>query len=134
MLQCVADKIRGVLKLGQMVARLGGDEFAVIVPGLPSAGYATRTAEAILDAFNDTGANLPAGVTIGTSIGIAVFPNDAPDRETLLTNRLCPPCRDRPLRLPALHRAGFRLEQRFAAPLMLVLESTWFGRRQTSHQ
>lgn len=85
-LQCVADKIRGVLKPGQMVARLGGDEFAVIVPGLPSAGYATRTAEAILDAFNDTGANLPAGVTIGTSIGIAVFPNDAPDRETLLSH------------------------------------------------
>ncbi|TIV71062.1 MAG: EAL domain-containing protein, partial [Mesorhizobium sp.] len=47
---------------------------------------ATRTAEAILDAFNDTGANLPAGVTIGTSIGIAVFPNDAPDRETLLSH------------------------------------------------
>ncbi|WP_258600013.1 putative bifunctional diguanylate cyclase/phosphodiesterase [Mesorhizobium sp. AR10] len=85
-LQCVAEKIRGVLKPGQMVARLGGDEFAVIVPGLPSAGYATRTAEAILDAFNDTGANLPAGVTIGTTIGIAVFPNDAPDRETLLSH------------------------------------------------
>ncbi|BCH12852.1 diguanylate cyclase (plasmid) [Mesorhizobium sp. 131-3-5] len=85
-LQCVAEKIRGVLKPGQMVARLGGDEFAVIVPGLPSAGYATRTAEAILDAFNDTGGNLPAGVTIGTSIGIAVFPNDAPDRETLLSH------------------------------------------------
>ncbi|CAN7742645.1 bifunctional diguanylate cyclase/phosphodiesterase [Mesorhizobium sp. LjNodule214] len=85
-LQCVADKIRGVLKPGQMVARLGGDEFAVIVPGLPSAAYATRTAEAILEAFNDTGANLPAGVTIGTSIGIAVFPNDAPDRETLLSH------------------------------------------------
>ncbi|RUW34370.1 EAL domain-containing protein [Mesorhizobium sp. M1E.F.Ca.ET.041.01.1.1] len=85
-LQCVAEKISGVLKPGQMVARLGGDEFAVIVPGLPSAAYATRTAEAILDAFNDTGANLPAGVTIGTSIGIAVFPNDAPDRETLLSH------------------------------------------------
>ncbi|WP_244421518.1 putative bifunctional diguanylate cyclase/phosphodiesterase [Allomesorhizobium alhagi] len=85
-LQCVAEKIRGVLKPGQMVARLGGDEFAVIVPGLPSAGYATRIAEAILDAFNDTGANLPAGVTVGTSIGIALFPNDALDRETLLSH------------------------------------------------
>lgn len=85
-LQCVAEKISGVLKPGQMVARLGGDEFAVIVPGLPSAAYATRTAEAILDGFNDTGTNLPAGVTIGTSIGIAVFPNDAPDRETLLSH------------------------------------------------
>jgi predicted signal transduction protein with EAL and GGDEF domain len=42
--------------------------------------------EAILNAFNDTGANLPAGVTIGTSIGIAVFPNDAADRETLLSH------------------------------------------------
>ncbi|WP_394892238.1 EAL domain-containing protein [Mesorhizobium sp. AaZ16] len=85
-LQCVAEKIRSILKPEQMVARLGGDEFAVIVPGLPSPAYATRTAEAILNAFNDTGANLPAGVTIGTSIGIAVFPNDAADRETLLSH------------------------------------------------
>ena len=85
-LQCVAEKIKGVLKPEHMVARLGGDEFAVIVPGLPSPAYATRTAEAILDAFDETGANLPAGVTIGTSIGIAVFPNDAPDRATLLSH------------------------------------------------
>lgn len=86
MLQCVAEKIKNVLKPEHMGARLGGDEFAVIVPGLPSPAYATRTAEAILNAFDETGANLPAGVTIGTSIGIAVFPNDAPDRATLLSH------------------------------------------------
>ncbi len=85
-LQCVAEKIKNVLKPEHMVARLGGDEFAVIVPGLPSPAYATRTAEAILNAFDETGANLPAGVTIGTSIGIAVFPKDAPDRATLLSH------------------------------------------------
>ena len=85
-LQCVAEKIRGVLKPDQMVARLGGDEFAVIVPGLPSRAYATRAADAILEALNETGVNLPAGVTVGTSIGIAVFPNDAPDRATLLSH------------------------------------------------
>jgi predicted signal transduction protein with EAL and GGDEF domain len=39
-----------------------------------------------LDAFSDAGANLPAGVTIGTSIGVAIFPNDASDRATLLSH------------------------------------------------
>lgn len=86
-LQLVAEKIKSILKPQYMFARLGGDEFAVIIPGLPSPAYATRTAEAILEAFSDGGGMiLPAGVTLGTSIGIAVFPNDAPDRATLLSH------------------------------------------------
>ncbi|MCT7374639.1 sensor domain-containing protein [Chelativorans salis] len=83
-LQFVAGKIKGVLRPGQMVARLGGDEFALIAPGLPSPEYAALTAEAILDAFDGDGEGLPSGATVATSIGIAVFPNDAADGKTLL--------------------------------------------------
>ena len=85
-LQFVAGKIKSVLNPDCMVARLGGDEFAVIVPGLASAAYATRTAEAILKAVNEEADELSIGVAIGTSIGIAVFPRDASDRATLLSH------------------------------------------------
>jgi diguanylate cyclase (GGDEF)-like protein/PAS domain S-box-containing protein len=84
-LQRVAKTINDILKPEHMIARLGGDEFAVIVPGLPSPAYASRTAEAILDAINDA-SDLPAGVAIETSIGIATFPNDATDRAALLSH------------------------------------------------
>jgi len=85
-LQFVAERIQGVLRHGAMVARLGGDEFAVIVPRLPSAAYAVRTAEAILEALKQDGEQLPAGITVETSIGIAFFPQDAADRESLLSH------------------------------------------------
>ena len=85
-LQSVAERVKGILRPDSMVARLGGDEFAVIVPGLPSPAYAARTAEAILKAFTEHGKNSSAGVTVGTSIGIAVFPRDAADRTTLLSH------------------------------------------------
>jgi diguanylate cyclase len=83
-LEFVARRIKSVLKPSQMAARLGGDEFAVIVPGLTAPAYASRTAEAILKALCNASDSLPPGVTIGTSIGIASFPNDATDVDTLV--------------------------------------------------
>ena len=84
-LQRVAETIKSALGPEHMIARLGGDEFAVIVPGLVSPAYASRSAEVILKAVGDA-TDLPAGVAIETSIGIATFPNDATDRATLLSH------------------------------------------------
>ena len=69
-----------------MLARLGGDEFAVIVPGLNDPAAAGRIAERIIDAFraeNDGAAN--SGL-LSTSIGIAIYPDDALDRESLMSH------------------------------------------------
>jgi diguanylate cyclase (GGDEF)-like protein/PAS domain S-box-containing protein len=85
MLQAVAARATAVLGQRQMMARLGGDEFAILVPGLQSGGTAGRTAEAVLEALRRT--DIAADIDgVAGSIGIAIYPDDAKDRETMLTH------------------------------------------------
>jgi diguanylate cyclase len=84
-LQAVASRASAVLSERQMMARLGGDEFAILVPGLVNRNAASRIAEAVLDALRYTDVAVEIG-SIAGSIGIAICPDDATDRETLLTH------------------------------------------------
>ena len=85
-LQSVAKCVMGVLDENQMMARLSGDEFAIIVPGLSLPASAGRIAESVLEALktasDDTGIDRP----IAVSIGIAICPYDAADRQALLAH------------------------------------------------
>jgi diguanylate cyclase (GGDEF)-like protein/PAS domain S-box-containing protein len=84
-LQAVASRVTGLLDERQMMARLGGDEFAILMPGAANPAAASRLAEAILEALRPTSDMLETN-SISTSIGIALYPNDATDRETLLSH------------------------------------------------
>jgi diguanylate cyclase len=84
-LQHVASRVTKVLDSTCMVARLGGDEFAVLVPGLSSPTVAGKLAEKILDVLKPEGDGSENDV-ISCSIGIAICPDDASDRETLLNH------------------------------------------------
>jgi predicted signal transduction protein with EAL and GGDEF domain len=68
-----------------MMARLGGDEFAILMSGISSPAAAGRLAETILDALRVT-SDAPETNSISTSIGIAICPDDAMDRESLLSH------------------------------------------------
>ena len=83
-LQSIASRITAVLDERQIVARLGGDEFAVLMPGATNPAAASRLAERILEALRAT-SDTPE-CSISTSIGIAFYPDDANDREVLLTH------------------------------------------------
>jgi predicted signal transduction protein with EAL and GGDEF domain len=74
-----------VLGERQMMARLGGDEFAVLLPGVTNPAAASRVAESILEALRST-SEAPETNSISTSIGIALYPDDATDRQSLLTH------------------------------------------------
>jgi len=75
----------GVLRKGQLMARLGGDEFAILAPGLSSRRQAERIADNLLKALHDANAQAPAAsAMISTSIGIAIYPDDAEDSASLL--------------------------------------------------
>jgi diguanylate cyclase (GGDEF)-like protein/PAS domain S-box-containing protein len=84
-LQTTASRVTAVLDRRYMMARLGGDEFAVLMPGVANPAAASRLAEAILDALRMT-SDAPEINSISTSIGIALYPDDAVDRQALLTH------------------------------------------------
>jgi diguanylate cyclase len=85
-LQAAAARISGALDDRQVLARLSGDEFAIILPDLSNPTTAGRIAETILEALQAPVDNTEAHHPVGGSIGIAVLPDDAGDRSTLLSH------------------------------------------------
>src|SRR5215467_1251865 len=85
-LQAVAKRITGLLDETQTMARLSGDEFAIILPGLTNPATAGRVAEFVLESLQAPSEGADPAQPIGTSIGIALCPDDATDRHALLTH------------------------------------------------
>jgi diguanylate cyclase (GGDEF)-like protein/PAS domain S-box-containing protein len=83
LLQTIAARVTAVLGERQMMARLGGDEFAILMPDVANPAAASRLAETVLEALRTSG-DAPDS-HISTSIGIALSPDDATDRQSLLT-------------------------------------------------
>ena len=80
-----AERLRGFEKTGAMVARLGGDEFTLLLTGI-TVEEAERAAQAVLDAIAHPFGVRGHELSITTSIGIAAFPEDGEDVETLMKN------------------------------------------------
>ncbi|HXA39146.1 MAG TPA: bifunctional diguanylate cyclase/phosphodiesterase [Phenylobacterium sp.] len=76
----VGERLRADAAPGELVARLGGDEFAVISP-VAEAGPAApaRRAQRLLDLLTQPHAIYGRQVSPGASVGVAVYPDDAPD-------------------------------------------------------
>ena len=84
-LRTVGRIVSNLLTGPQVVARLGGDEFAILVPDIGNAVGAGRLADAIVRATSEQNALAGSGPSIGTSIGIAIYPGDGADRQNLLS-------------------------------------------------
>lgn len=86
LLEIVARRLTESLRAEDTVGRQGGDEFIVLLASLTTAGDSSRVAQKILDAlavpFEIHGQTLRSGA----SIGIAVYPQDGTDVETLMKN------------------------------------------------
>ncbi len=67
-----------------LVARLGGDEFTVLLPEIEDAAEAARVANRLVDAIRLPFEISGHQVFLGVSIGIAVFPQDGSDPESLI--------------------------------------------------
>ena len=83
-LRAVAARMRSCIREADMVARHGGDEFVVLVPELRDAQDAVRVAEKIIAGIAAPILVEDRQYRVGTSIGIAVYPDDAQDADTLL--------------------------------------------------
>ena len=79
----VAGLVSGLLNETQLMARVGGDEFAVVTPctHAVTAGRLAEEIRAALYAWDGLGGSEPVP---GATIGIAMFPDDARNRNDLL--------------------------------------------------
>jgi diguanylate cyclase (GGDEF)-like protein len=81
-----AKRLSACARAGDVVARLGGDEFALVLPALDddsaAAVIAARVIEALAQPFYLEGQQL----FVSASVGIATYPENGRDAETLLKN------------------------------------------------
>jgi diguanylate cyclase len=68
------------------IARLGGDEFIVILPGIASAADAAAVAERLIAELQQPMHLAQHTLVITPSIGLALYPTDGMDVDTLLRN------------------------------------------------
>ena len=86
LLREVARRLVLVLRRADTVARLGGDEFLLLLPGCRGAENAAKVAQKILDVMRQPYAINGQELSATASIGIALFPHDGGDGETLVKN------------------------------------------------
>ncbi|MBU1395962.1 MAG: EAL domain-containing protein, partial [Gammaproteobacteria bacterium] len=86
LLKDVAYRLRDNVRDSDIVARLGGDEFVVVLTEVDDATAAARVADKLLQALAE---RYPIGENIlrsTASIGLAMYPNDGEDSDTLMKN------------------------------------------------
>ncbi len=98
LLRQVAERLKGVIRktdfiarqtrdeFPQSVARLGGDEFSIWLPGVEEIQDVVKVLRRIHQALEDPFSLEGQEIIISSSIGVAFYPQDGADVETLLEN------------------------------------------------
>ena len=86
LLKSVAQRLSSCVRSSDTVSRHGGDEFLVLLADVMQPQDAALCAEKILAALEAPHSIGEHNLCITASIGIAIFPGDAPDAEALLRN------------------------------------------------
>jgi diguanylate cyclase (GGDEF)-like protein len=86
LLQAVGERLTATLRESDTVCRLGGDEFLLLLPELRSQEDAGVAASRLLVAIKEPFPLDGRQVRITTSLGIAVYPDEGTDRDTLVRN------------------------------------------------
>jgi diguanylate cyclase (GGDEF)-like protein/PAS domain S-box-containing protein len=86
LLVAAAQRLRSCVRGHELVARLGGDEFAVVQAGGDQPGHAGLLAQRIVESLAEPFAINQDIVRISASVGVALFPADAADPESLIKN------------------------------------------------
>ncbi|GAA0575973.1 putative bifunctional diguanylate cyclase/phosphodiesterase [Actinomadura livida] len=84
LLQLVAHRLTHSVRPGDLVARLGGDEFAVLLPSVRDEAAAREVAARLRAALSEPVRLDGMSFELEGSVGIALFPDHAPDFELLL--------------------------------------------------
>jgi len=86
LLQEITKRLKTVLRVDDTIARLGGDEFVILLESFRSNSHLGKVAQKVIDVVGkpvDLSGNI---VSVGASIGIALYPEDATNSDELLKN------------------------------------------------
>jgi diguanylate cyclase (GGDEF)-like protein/PAS domain S-box-containing protein len=86
LLREISVRLKGCIRLSDTLARLGGDEFVVIMNNVRDNEDCARLAQILIAALQPPIALSESIIHIRTSIGIAVYPDDSEDANTLMKN------------------------------------------------
>lgn len=84
LLRAVAARLTRSVRATDTVARMGGDEFVVLLPEVSGLAAASQVAQQILDALWVPHTLKGQTLQVGSSIGVALFPDSATDIDTLM--------------------------------------------------
>ncbi len=82
----VAERLASALREGDTVARIGGDEFTVLLPSISGVEDAEEIAQRVLERLRRPWKLSDHEFLTTASLGIAIYPGDGEDPETLLRN------------------------------------------------
>jgi diguanylate cyclase (GGDEF)-like protein/PAS domain S-box-containing protein len=83
-LEQVAERLKATLRESDTLARLGGDEFIILLPSIRGPEDAGVVANKIVEDMVKPFALDGREMLLSSSLGIAMFPNDGEDSETLM--------------------------------------------------
>lgn len=86
LVRAAAERVARCVRPGDTVAHMGENEFTVVLPEVSEAADATRIAEKILNALVEPFQLGGQESYVAASLGVAVFPRDGGDYQTLLKN------------------------------------------------
>jgi diguanylate cyclase (GGDEF)-like protein/PAS domain S-box-containing protein len=82
-LKAVSTRLTGIIRASDTLARVGGDEFMLVMMETKRIEDTTAIAQKILDSFAEPLSIDGHELHLSTSIGIAIYPEDGQDLETL---------------------------------------------------
>ena len=86
LLKEISLRLTGHLRQNDTISRLGGDEFIILLPAIERVEDSIEVAEIILSSFQQPFICDDNKITSSVSIGIAIYPDDCEDVDSLLKN------------------------------------------------
>jgi diguanylate cyclase (GGDEF)-like protein len=86
LLKATAERLTSCFREYNIIARWGGDEFTILLPYINNAEYAAKLAQKVLDTLKPPFIIENNYLHITCSIGIAIYPQNGEDGDTLIKN------------------------------------------------